>query len=265
MLEIRPILRIWDMLGRTSRHGTRLRFRSKEPRIAILCTEKGAQLKARARKLASEIGFPLVEVSDGFDLILAVTASRIELHQIGDRAPGPIAVDFTSGPLARRIKQGYRAQALARAVGISRGIRSVFDATAGLGNDAFLFSSWGCQVVACERSAILNMLFRDGCERARKESADLAAIIKRITPICADSKLVLQDLPDGIERPEVVYLDPMLGEGKKSAKVKKQMQFLRWLFGQAIDEKSLLEIALRVASKRVVVKRPFSVAPITPN
>ena len=50
---------------------------------------------------------------------------------------------------------------------------------------------------------------------------------------------------------------------KKSASVKKNMQILQKLLGQDDDTQELLEVALKVAKKRVVVKRPKGAGNLT--
>ncbi|MFA0521778.1 class I SAM-dependent methyltransferase, partial [Vibrio sp. 10N.222.55.E8] len=61
------------------------------------------------------------------------------------------------------------------------------------------------------------------------------------------------------EQPDVVYLDPMYPHPenkKKSALVKKEMRVFQSLVGADLDADALLQPALTLASKRVVVKRP---------
>ncbi|MFM4737775.1 class I SAM-dependent methyltransferase, partial [Aeromonas caviae] len=58
------------------------------------------------------------------------------------------------------------------------------------------------------------------------------------------------------ERPEVIYLDPMFPHKQKSALVKKEMRVFQSLVGADLDADALLPAALRMADKRVVVKRP---------
>ena len=58
------------------------------------------------------------------------------------------------------------------------------------------------------------------------------------------------------ERPDVVYLDPMFPHRKKSAAVKKEMRLFQQLLGPDEDADALLQPALALALKRVVVKRP---------
>jgi 16S rRNA (guanine1516-N2)-methyltransferase len=64
--------------------------------------------------------------------------------------------------------------------------------------------------------------------------------------------------------PDVVYLDPMFPHRKKSAAVKKEMRLFQQLLGSDDDADLLLEPALTLAKKRVVVKRP-SGAPFLAN
>ena len=56
--------------------------------------------------------------------------------------------------------------------------------------------------------------------------------------------------------PDAVYLDPMFPHKKKSALVKKEMRLFQQLLGSDDDADHLLQSALDLATKRVVVKRP---------
>jgi 16S rRNA (guanine1516-N2)-methyltransferase len=58
------------------------------------------------------------------------------------------------------------------------------------------------------------------------------------------------------ERPDVIYLDPMFPHKQKSALVKKEMRVFQSLVGPDLDADALLPAALKMAEKRVVVKRP---------
>jgi 16S rRNA (guanine1516-N2)-methyltransferase len=61
-----------------------------------------------------------------------------------------------------------------------------------------------------------------------------------------------------VAQPDVIYIDPMYPERKKSALVKKDMQILQRLHGKDVNASELLENALLFAKKRVVVKRPIN-------
>ncbi|MCG4849180.1 class I SAM-dependent methyltransferase, partial [Streptococcus gordonii] len=56
--------------------------------------------------------------------------------------------------------------------------------------------------------------------------------------------------------PDVVYLDPMFPERTKSAAVKKKFQLLHHLEQPCADEETLVEAALAVHPRKVVIKRP---------
>jgi len=75
---------------------------------------------------------------------------------------------------------------------------------------------------------------------------------------CADAMTILTNPP--IE-PDVVYLDPMFSSKRKTAE-RKPLQFLRCIVGEDQTGEQLLQLALKVARKRVVVKRPSKAAPL---
>jgi 16S rRNA (guanine1516-N2)-methyltransferase len=195
-------------------------------------------------------------------LLLRFTDEFVELRDL--QAPSAIHVDFIGGSLAHRRKYGGgRGQAIARAIGLKPGTAPprVLDATAGLGKDAFVLACLGCPLTLVERSPVVALLVDDAIERARDE-ADFANILATGFQLIKGNALdVLQALGAG-QRPEVIYLDPMYPERKKTAQVKKNMQLLQKLLGQDEDTEQLLAKALQCATKRVVVKRPKGAASI---
>jgi 16S rRNA (guanine1516-N2)-methyltransferase len=168
----------------------------------------------------------------------------------------PIHIDFLSGKVAYRAKHATRRnELLARALNISpREQPLIVDATAGLGRDSFILASLGYDVIMIERSPILHQLLTDAMERAKTDPAT-AAIIARMTLIHADAKewLVAKNYS---RSPDIIYLDPMFPERKKSASVKKEMLTLQELLGKDTDCAMLFEAAMDCAKRRVVVKRP---------
>jgi 16S rRNA (guanine1516-N2)-methyltransferase len=106
-----------------------------------------------------------------------------------------------------------------------------------------------------ERTPILAALLADGLERGA--IADLTSEItrNRLYLTWADSRERLLKLKQE-ELPDVIYLDPMYPERTKSSKVKKEMRILREVAGDDKDAPELLEISLKRARNRVVVKRP---------
>lgn len=167
---------------------------------------------------------------------------------------GVVRVDFVQGTARHRRLFGG-GELLARAVQ-AKTQPLVWDATGGLGRDAFVMASLGLEVVVFEHNPYVHALLADGLRRALADQ-HTAQIAQRInleygSIIC---KAAMQK-PDSL--PDVIYLDPMYPQKQKSAAVKKEMAYFHELLGTA-DEKNdrdLLLAAQRIAGKRVVVKRP---------
>lgn len=187
-------------------------------------------------------------------LLLYLTDLGLQLQQTGKKAPGPVWVDFVSGSVAHRRKfGGGSGQLIAKAVGIKSGVRPrILDVTAGLGKDAFVLATLGCNIQMLERSPIVHALLDDGLKRA-SINFEVMDIIERMHLIHADS---IQFMQSCVEKPQVIYVDPMFPHSKKSASVKKEMLIFRDVVGADVDAGQLLSVALDTAEARVVVKRP---------
>lgn len=174
-----------------------------------------------------------------------------------------IHVDFLTGSVAHRERfGGGKGQALAKAIGVPKKSNlSIVDATAGLARDAYVLATLGCKIKLVEQSAILHMLLLDGIERARSEQTTESAIGNILELTNTDSLKYLERIDDACS-PDIVYIDPMYPERKKSALVKKEMQVLHKLIGHRHDDSRLLESALQHARYRVVVKRPSYAEPL---
>jgi 16S rRNA (guanine1516-N2)-methyltransferase len=240
-----------------------------EARIGIWAAGPG--LRDRAEVLADDLDLPLVDdlgtdrrgPPPTVDLVLAVTAERLELRQTGPRPPGPVFADF-SGELAAELRQpgGGRRRDLGRAVGLSaRHAPDVFDATAGLGRDAFRLAGLGCRVTAAERHPVVAALLRDGLQRARSDPSVAPVVESRLALVQGDSRELLTELvPD--RRPAVVLIDPMYPASRRSAAPGREMRLFRRLLGADHDAVELLRIAREAARQRVVVKRRSHDAPL---
>ena len=205
---------------------------------------------SRAEELGARFDLPLENsLQIAPDILLGWQEDKLALFPTGS---GPVFVDFVTGKLAhRRQYGGGKKQALTRAIGLSsKNIPNVIDATAGLGRDSFVLASMGCEVKMIERSQVIAGLLEDALDRARQDH-DVAAIAERLSIICIDAIDYLSDA-----KTDVVYLDPMYPERRKSAAVKKEMYALQMLLGPDQDSHKLLEVALQKAKHRVVVKRP---------
>lgn len=221
-------------------------------------------LQNRALKLARQLGLDCVPACDSASpLQLRLTEAFIELRD--SQTHNAIHVDFIGGSLGHRKQHGGgRGQAIAKAIGLKPGTTppQILDATAGLGKDAFVLACLGCPITLIERSPIVATLVADAITRAEAD-ADFQILLEQgFQLIQANATNYLQQLDDAC-RPDVVYLDPMYPEKKKSALVKKNMQILQKLLGQDEDTEQLLEAALSCATKRVVVKRPKGSATIS--
>lgn len=193
------------------------------------------------------------------DFLLQLNQQLLELIKLDEPKLSGINVDFVEGAAAHRRKfGGGRGQDIAKAVGLKHGFTPhVLDATAGLGRDAFVLASLGCQVTLMERMPIVAALLDDGIERA-KLNADVSKIAQRMQLIHASS---IESMTLA-EQVDVVYLDPMYPHRDKSAAVKKEMRVFQSLVGEDLDADGLLLPALALAKYRVVVKRPSYAPPL---
>lgn len=153
-----------------------------------------------------------------------------------------------------RLKQGRLRQELLVKAARVKGVESplVVDATAGLGQDSLLLAAAGFRVILFESNPVIVALLRDSLERVA-DDAELAPIVSRMTVREGDSVTGLASLP---ERPDVVLLDPMFPERRKSAAVKKKFQLIHHLELPCSNEEELLDAAVAAGPRKVVVKRP---------
>ena len=160
---------------------------------------------------------------------------------------------FIEGPILHRLKYGKgRGQNLAKAIGMkSNNNRTIVDATAGLGYDAFILASLGANVTLIERSKIMYNLLQEGISEAKSFGGEISGIISRMNLIFGDSKFILPDL-----LPEVILIDTMYKDRKKTALVKNDMRLVRDIVGSDSDYIQLIDVALNQASNRVVIKQP---------
>lgn len=203
--------------------------------------------------------FVLDKISDCRDdrFILEICKGRLQIRSLTERNLGAVYVDFLSGKAAhRRIFGKVRNEAIAKAVGFKKNaMPSVLDLTAGLGQDAFVLASIGCRVHVVERCNVIAALLFDGLKRARVDKEIGPWVRERLSLSFEDSLTGLKEL---LFEPDVVYIDAMFPEKKKSALVKKGSRLLQRIVGPDMDQDQLLEVAQKIAKVRVVVKRPNS-------
>jgi len=108
-----------------------------------------------------------------------------------------------------------------------------------------------------ERSAIIFTLIENAIERASLNEKFEPILKQGFTVLnCDANDYIKEQLSTDAIQPDVIYIDPMYPHRKKSALVKKDMQILQRLHGADDNADALLENALLLAKKRVVIKRP---------
>ncbi|MBB5210244.1 class I SAM-dependent methyltransferase [Microbulbifer hydrolyticus] len=233
--------------------------------LPLAVTAAESEFCSQAEALATQLKLPYLgetpeKLIDDAPFVLK-RGQSLQLCATGRKAPGPVAVDFVSGAVAHRRKfGGGKGQQIAKAVGVRSGFYpQVLDATAGLGRDAFVLASVGCEVRMLERNPVVYALLEDGVRRLQ----EAALTDRELGPIAA--RLLLEPLVDsatawlaeqGAESIPVIYLDPMFPSREKSAKVKKEMVAFHQIVGSDEDADGLLAPALAACYYRTVVKRP---------
>jgi 16S rRNA (guanine1516-N2)-methyltransferase len=248
----------------TSKHSSNLCVysTSEADSLKALAFAKAHQLpvfSGKPVKLSAE----LPEDVRHYPYVLYYCRGRAEILQTVKGAPGAVSASFIGGKTAHRLKfGGGKGQMIAKAVGLNKGVTpSVLDATAGLGRDAFVLASLGCEVSLLERSPVIAELLRSAlleCESDdsldASERYELAAILARMSLLEVDASTWLKQQSDKVA--DVIHLDPMYPHREKSSLVKKEMRLFQDLVGEDSDDESLLAAALEKARYRVVVKRP---------
>ena len=160
---------------------------------------------------------------------------------------------FIEGPILHRLKYGKgRGQNLAKAVGMrANKNRTIVDATAGLGYDAFILASLGANITLIERSETMHKLVADAMLQAKSHGGEVSKIVSRMSLLFGDSKNILPGLS-----PRVILIDTMYKDRKKSALVKNNMRLIKEIVGSDPDHIELINIALNFACNRVVIKQP---------
>ncbi|MEM6459766.1 MAG: class I SAM-dependent methyltransferase [Planctomycetota bacterium] len=229
-----------------------------------------------ARQLAERLGLPRAKkFRDPHPLHLTIaddpragddTGHRLELRVVDaghDLAGGRgvaadlLALDTDSGAGRSRQAPIHKAFGLHRRKAAEPPLR-VLDATAGLGEDAWLLAAAGCRVVAVERQPVVHALLADGLRRAAGAASEVAERVTLLPP--ADAAAVLADPPGAFD---AVLLDPMFpGADRRRTLERKPLRVLRLLCGDDADADALLPAALATARWRVVVKRPRHAPPL---
>ncbi len=198
------------------------------------------------------------EREESLKAVLEWRDGKIQLRSMDASLGLPIEVDFLHGKTGFRFQRAQHEMVVKAVAGRSKERFLVLDATAGLGRDSFILAAAGYDVISCERHPAIACLLMDGLDRALDAALgrEVAERIKVIPRSAHEWMSELASQMDEAYRPEVIYLDPMFPERSKPALVKKEMRVFRDVVGDDMDAESLLTLALQIAKKRVVVKRP---------
>jgi 16S rRNA (guanine1516-N2)-methyltransferase len=219
------------------------------PVVAVVVETEDGRLVKEAECLVSKLGDPVGEP----DHIVHFGRGGVDIRRATHPNKKGHQVDFST--IDRRTGAGNLSKKQIFPKSIGQSTTTIVDATAGFGVDAAMLAFMGYHVTAFERSPILSVLLRDGLQRAMDNQELREAIGGRLSFVESDSIDALQTTPT----PDVVYLDPMFPKKrKKSALPPKNAQVLQSIIGYPNEEQTqqLFDLALAVATKRVVVKRP---------
>lgn len=216
---------------------------------------------SESEKLAARLFVPFIveEEPPEAEWLLFFDEDGLYLHAGNFEGFNPFNVDYLGGEFARRWRSATRNDILAKAIGIKKGVRTVCDATCGLGYDAFFLSTFkDLEVIACERSPVAAELVLDALSRV-KDTGRFEA--NPMYFYFGDSIEFLRSRPAAFD---AVYLDPMYPRGdNQTALPKKEMAVFAALVGKDEDASELFDAAWQAATNRVVVKRADDAPAIT--
>lgn len=127
------------------------------------------------------------------------------------------------------------------------------DATAGMGEDAFIIAANGYDVTLHEQNPVIALLLKDAIRRAKRQPI-LKDIVSRMHVVEGDSVEILSKRIDPID---LIYLDPMFPGRQKSGLIGKKLQLIQKMESPCSEECELFDAAIKAAPSKIVVKRPL--------
>lgn len=212
----------------------------------VVCLGKGGQ-KDLAASLAKRMDVELTEQM-GKELTLLVDAKGVSLTGYGLTYQG----DFEQ--MIHRVSDGrLQHEMLVRAAKTTEEHPKAIDATAGMGEDSFLLAAYGYDVTMFEQNQVVAALLTDALRRAKKNPF-LKEIVGRMHLVEGNS---IELLPHILDKPDVIYLDPMFPARQKSGLINKKLQLIQKLEHPCDEEEALFAAALQMSPKKIIVKRPL--------
>lgn len=212
----------------------------------VVCFEKGGQkdmAEAFARRISAEIS-----EKPGPKLTILFHAKGVSLTGYGLSYQG----DFEN--MLHRVTNGrLQHEMLVRAAKSDKPGRKAIDATAGMGEDAFLLAAQGYEVTLFEQNPVIAVLLKDALRRAKKHPV-LKDIASRMNLVQDNSVEGMSKLLDPVD---VIYLDPMFPARQKSSLINKKLQLIQKLEPPCSEETDLFDAAISASPSKIIVKRPL--------
>ena len=201
-----------------------------------------------AESFARKTGAPIVD-KPGEYLTIHFDSKGVSLSGFGLTYQG----DFAETMMHRVTNGRLQHEMLVKAASSEKEGRKAIDATAGMGEDAFLLAAQGYEVTLYEQNPVVAALLKDAIRRAKKNQI-LKDIAGRMKVVEADSVESMSKLLDPVD---VIYLDPTFPARQKSSLINKKLQLIQKLGPPCSEETDLFDAALKVGPSRIIVKRPL--------
>ena len=211
-----------------------------------VCLGKGGQ-REMAESFARRTGAEIVE-NPGDYLTVMFDSKGVSLAGFGLTYQG----DFEN--MLHRVTNGrLQHEMLVRAAKSEKPGRRAIDATAGMGEDAFLLAAQGYEVTLYEQNPVIAALLKDALRRARKNMI-LKEIAERMKLVEGNSVECMEKQLDPVD---VIYLDPMFPARQKSGLINKKLQLIQKLEPPCSAETDLFDAAIKANPSKIIVKRPL--------
>lgn len=215
------------------------------------------QLAKRAQSIAQSLGvsyinrgnYSIESITAGAGVKGLIIVSKGRLSYISDCGE----LFFHPGISIMRINnlKNGKTDPMIEAMGLKRG-DTVLDCTLGLGSDAVVASyvtgSEG-RVVGLEISPVLAFLVKRGLCDYKCPVEDITAAMRRIEVVNVDHREYLFKVPP--QSYDIVYFDPMF---RRPIKKSPSINAVRWVANRDPIEPEVVDRAVKVARKRVVMK-----------
>ena len=200
----------------------------------VVCIGKGGQ-RDMAESFAKRTGVPILD-KPGENLTVLFDAKGVSLTGYGLTYQG----DFEG--MLHRVSDGRLAhEMLVRAAKTTETDLKGIDATAGMGEDAFLLAAYGYDMTLYEQNPVVAVLLKDALRRAKKHP-QLKEIATRMKLVEGNS---VEELKTRVDAVDLIYLDPMFPGRQKSGLINKKLQLIQKLEPPCSDEVELFEAAIQ--------------------